>query len=421
MNPKKNVLVTGMGVITPIGIGLEPFTRALKEGKTNFSIGEWEHGGRSFHFPIAKVDGFDFRNSVREINAGDDVLGRAKRLRHVSQSSLYGIRCALEAWVDARLNEADTDRSRIAIVSGGSNTQQASVLLMQEEYREKLQFLNPNYGLNFFDTDLVGLLSELLGITGEGHSVAAASASGNMAIIQAHRLIASNEYDVAIVVAPMMELSIYEFQGFTALGAMAGADKFPDPQEICRPFDEAHGGFVYGQSSGCLILESETHAARRGREAYGSIAGYGICLDANRKPDPSMEGEKKAMLMALERSGIAPEQIGYVNTHGTASVIGDKTEAGALQAAGLECVKANSTKSLTGHGLSAAGVVEAIATLVQMKEGFLHRSHNLVNPISDKIGWIRSDAEPANIRYALSNSFGFGGINTSIIIKKLTH
>lgn len=418
MSQQSNTVVTGMGIITPIGTGLQQFTGGLKAGSTNFSAITMERGGRPFHFPAAHVSGFDFKQAIGSIDISQEVLNKAKRLRHTSQSALYGLFCALEAWSDADLNNASIDLSKVAIVCGGSNTQQAGLLTAHDEYREKLQFLNPNYGLNFFDTDIIGITSQVLEITGEGFSVAAASASGNMAIIQAQRLIAGGEYDVVLVIAPLMDISVYEYQAFTALGAMASLSQ-GDAQNICRPFDKAHCGFVYGQCAGSMVLESARHAQARGKQLYGAIAGYGLCMDANRGPDPSAQGEKTAMLNALKRSGIKAERINYVNTHGTASVTGDNTEAAALLEIGLKGVKANSTKSLIGHGLSAAGLVEAIASLVQMKEGFVHVSNNLSDPITNDIDWTQNGSEPAELEYIMSNSFGFGGINTSVIFKKI--
>lgn len=413
-----SIEVTGIGVITPIGIGQNQFTTALKNGTTNFSLIEFEQNGDSFSFPIAQANNFNLSELVSQMNINEIVVEKTKRLRNISTSASFGVYCALEAWADAGLKNTSIDLTRVAIVSSGSNTQQATLKIMQDKYREKLQFMNPNYGLNFFDTDLIGVISELLGIRGEGHSIGAASASGNMAIIQGARLIRSKEYDLVLVVAPLMDLSIYEFQGFTSMGAMAMAGEGVDPSQICRPFDKAHNGFVSGQSAGCLILESQEHAAKRGRKAYGSIAGYGISMDANRNPNPALEGEQTAMRSAMVSAGVGPDEINYVNTHGTASSIGDKTEVEALLSIGLQGVKANSTKSLIGHGLSAAGVVEGIASLVQMRDNFIHQTHNLIDPINDKIDWIREESQSMIIDYAMSNNFGFGGINTSIIIKK---
>lgn len=417
MSARSNIVVTGMGIISPIGTGVQPFTDGLRQGRTNFSTINIDRGGKSFQFPIAKVDDFDFKSAISGIGLPEEIINKAKRLRNVSQSALYGVFCALEAWCDAGLHNAAIDFSRVAIVSGGSNTQQSALLAAHDDYREKLQFLNPNYGVNFFDTDIIGILSHLLGITGEGFSVGAASASGNMAIIQASRLIAGGDYDVVLTLAPLMDISVYEYQAFTALGAMAPLTQGLDVKEICRPFDKAHCGFVYGQCAGSMIIESAVHAQSRARQSYGAIAGFGLCMDANRGPDPSVNGEKTAMLHALQQAGITAADVDYVNTHGTASPTGDDTEANALLAIGFKNVKANSTKSLMGHGLTAAGLTEAIACFAQMKNGFVHRSNNLTAPITNEIDWIVEDSRPAVLKYVLNNSFGFGGVNTSVIFK----
>lgn len=419
MNEKRtNVAVTGLGVITPIGIGQTQFASGLKKGTTNFSIMELEQSGTRFNYPIARTDNFNLSELVANLNINEDIIEKVKRLRNISTGASFGIYSALEAWTDAGLSNADIDLSRVAIVSGGTNTQQATLKAMHDRYSEKVQFMNPLYGLNFFDTDLIGILSELLGIKGEGHVIGAASASGNMAIIQGSRLLKSKEYDLVMVVAPLMELSVFEFQGFTAMGAMASLKEGLNPSEICRPFDQAHCGFVSGQSSGCLILESEENASKRSKEIYGLVCGYGLSMDANRNPNPSKEGEKKAMLAAMANAKVSCSEIHYINTHGTASGIGDETEVEAIVEAGLEGIKANSTKSIIGHGLSAAGVVEAIACLLQLKNGFLHKSNNLIDPISNKIDWVKDAEYPKVLNCVLSNNFGFGGINTSIIFKK---
>jgi malonyl-ACP decarboxylase len=216
-----------------------------------------------------------------------------------------------------------------------------------------------------------------------------------------------------------MDLSVYEYQGFSALGAMAKWTGDISPQDLCRPFDKKRCGFVYGQSAGCIVMESAASSGSGVKDPYAAIAGYGVALDANRSPNPSVEGERKAMEAALRQAGLTPGQIDYVNTHGTASPLGDDTEVEAMLAAGLGGVRANSTKSLIGHALSAAGLVECIACLVQGNEKFLHPGRNLCQPITDKIRWTREAEEPFSGKYLMKNSFGFGGINTSIILEML--
>ncbi|WP_103865516.1 beta-ketoacyl synthase N-terminal-like domain-containing protein [Aquimarina sp. I32.4] len=416
ISSKNDVVTTGMGVITPIGIGVPAFSQSLRKGSTNFSKISFKKEGTLFEYPIAQVNDFNFKEEVTKINLEDELLTKVKQFRNISKSTEYGLYCALEAWKDAGLSK-DIDLTRVAIVSGGSNTQQSSLDEVHNKYANRLQFLNPNYGFNFFDTDLVGVLSELFGVRGEGYSIGATSASGNMSIIQGSRLIKSNEYDVVIVVAPLMDLSIYEYQGFTNLGAMASVEEHLDFSKIYKPFDRKHNGFVYGQSAGCMILESKKHALEREKETYGTIAGYGVHMDANRNPNPSVEGEQQAIQWAMKSADITINEIDYVNTHGSGSIVGDKTEVAALLSLGLKGINANSTKSLIGHSLSSASMVEAIASLIQMKEGFLHKSNNLIEAINDDIDWVKDTSRIVNIDRTLSNSFGFGGINTAIILK----
>jgi malonyl-ACP decarboxylase len=414
----QNTIVTGMGAITPIAIGIPAFADALKAGKRNFSIILHRQGENEYQYPIADSSQFNFINHIQQLRLSETLLKKAKRIRNISNSSQHGIFCALEAWSDAGLEEAGINLNRVAIIVSGTNLQQATLTAIHEQYRNSLHFINPNYGLNFFDTDIAGVVSELLGIRGESHAIGAASASGNMAIIQAQRLINTGEYEVVIVLAPLMDLSVYELQGLTEIGAMLRINSGMIPDQICRPFDTAHSGFVYGQSAGCIVLESSPHASKRNRVGYGAISGYGTSMDANRNAQPSIEGESRAMLNALRSSSISASQIDYINTHGSASPTGDNTEVAALLSSGFESVFANSTKSLIGHALTAAGVIEAIATLLQVKQQFLHPGHNMDNPITDKINWVTNLICPVEIKYAMSNSFGFGGINTSVIIQK---
>lgn len=407
-----NVFVTAMGVATPIGIGIHDFTVGLKRGHSNFRYLEKEWNEKIVSYPMAVVQDFQFIQEVNALDLSDELKTKVKRIRNLTKSEQFGLLTVLEAW--SQLNTESINLSKVAIVLCGSNTQMDHILGMHEQYREKLTFMNPNYGLSLFDTDLIGVISELLQIKGEGFSVGSASASGNMGVIQATRLIRSGEFDQVIVVAPLMDLSIFELQGFTSIGAMALCSDSIDPTEICRPFDNQPNGFVYGQMAGTLILESENSLKQTSNKAIASVAGYGSSLDSNRNPNPSVEGEMIAMGKALSMAGLEATEIKYINAHGTASKIGDLTESEAIIKMSLGNAFVNSTKSLIGHGVTAAGLVESIATLIQMKAGFVHVSNNISQPITEDINWVNQKIENA-ISHAMNNSFGFGGINTSII------
>lgn len=278
------------------------------------------------------------------------------------------------------------------------------------------------YALAYQDTDHVGTLSQILGITGEGCTVGGASASGNLAIIHGSRLIELGAADACLVVGAMTDLSPTERQAFVNLGAMpgwaAGAEP-EDPAALCRPFDTGRRGFVYGQAAGCLVLEAERSARRRGAVPLAELRGYGLRLDANSLADPREEGEAQAMTEAMARAAVRPADVDYVNAHGTGSARGDDAEAAAVaRAFGPELGRpvVNATKGLTGHCLSAAGVVEAVAVIVQMRHGFIHPNINLEHPIDARLRFAGGHAAKAVIDCALSNSFGFGGINSCIVL-----
>ncbi|KAG9600431.1 hypothetical protein KCV01_g7953, partial [Aureobasidium melanogenum] len=303
---------------------------------------------------------------------------------------------------------------RIGLVVGGNNVQQRELVLVQEAFRDRAAYLRPTYGLGFMDTDLSGACTSRFGIRGAGFTVGGASASGQLAIIQARHMVASGQLDACIAVGALMDLSHWECRGLRALGAM-GSTRFAEhPAKACRPFDAAHDGFIFGECSAAIVIESEASATRRHRPAYGELTGWGLAMDANRQPDPSVDGEARAMTEALERAGWDGGDIEYVNPHGTGSVIGDETEVAALRRVGVSGAAINATKSLTGHGLTAAGAVEVVATLLQLREGRLHPTLNLDDPIAPDLPWVRGDAVATRARKALSLSMGFGGINTAL-------
>jgi malonyl-ACP decarboxylase len=251
------------------------------------------------------------------------------------------------------------------------------------------------------------------GIRGLAYTVGGASASGQLAIIQAAQAVLAGHVDVCIALGALMDLSHWECQGLRALGAM-GSDRFAnDPASACRPFDRRHDGFIYGESCGAMVIEGGAGSAHRGVRPYAALRGWGLSMDGNRNPDPSVEGEIRVIGQALRSAEFTASQVDYVNPHGTGSVIGDEVELRALRACALTHAHLNATKSLIGHGLSAAGTVEAIITLLQMRLGQLHPTRNLEDPIDPEFRWVK---EPLGhqIERALTLSMGFGGINTAL-------
>lgn len=390
--------VTGLGVVSAQGSGKQAFLEGLL-------------GGRAF-FEVMQREGRQ-QGDTRFIGSelALPTLAPASE-RTLSLSARAALHVVAEAWDEAALHELDP--MRIGLVVGGNNVQQRELCVVQETFRDRAAYLRPTYGLTFMDTDLSGACTARFGIRGAAFTVGGASASGQLAIIQARNMLASGQVDACIAVGALMDLSHWECRGLRALGAM-GSTRFADrPSQACRPFDTAHDGFIFGECSAAIVLESAKSATRRQRSAYAGLAGWGLAMDANRQPDPSLEGEARAMGDALSSAGWSGKDIEYVNPHGTGSVIGDETEVAALRSAGVSRATINATKSLTGHGLTAAGAVEVVATLLQLRAGKLHPTLNLDDPIAPDLSWVGSEAVGTQARRALSMSMGFGGINTAL-------
>lgn len=394
-------VVTAMGIISAIGQGKSAFANALLDGESAFGV---------MKRPGRQRDSAYLGAEIREIAFSDGISRQT--LRAASLSAQAALAVLEEAWNEARLS--DVDPHRIGLIVGGSNIQQRELTHLHEAYRDSSAFLRPTYALSFLDSDVCGFCTAHFGIRGFAYTVGGASASGQLAIIEAAQAVLADQVDVCIAVGALMDLSHWECRGLRAIGAM-GSDRYAEtPAIACRPFDRDRDGFIYGESCGAVVIESLESSERRGRKPYAALRGWGIVMDGNRNPDPSVEGETQAIRTALAMSKWAPAQVDYVNPHGTGSVVGDETELKALRAASLDGFFLNATKSLTGHGLSAAGTVEVIATLLQMQARRLHPTRNLDHPIDQSFHWVKRASVYHQIENALTLSVGFGGINTAM-------
>ncbi|HEY0143896.1 MAG TPA: beta-ketoacyl synthase N-terminal-like domain-containing protein [Thermoanaerobaculia bacterium] len=395
------LVVTGMGVISAIGQGKAAFTTALLAGETAFGV---------MQRPGRQRDSAYLGAEISEIVCPAAIPRQTWRAASLSAQAAMLV--LDEAWGEAQLS--DVDPRRIGLVIGGSNTQQRELQQIHETHRDSSAFLRPSYALSFMDSDLCGFCTAQYGIRGLAYTVGGASASGQLAIVQAAQAVLTNQVDVCIAIGALMDLSHWECRGMRALGAM-GSDRYAnEPALACRPFDREHDGFIFGECCGAVVIERLESSERRGVKPYAALRGWGMVMDGNRNPDPSLEGETAAIQNALQASGWQPAQVDYVNPHGTGSAAGDETELKALRACGLDGVFLNATKSLTGHGLSAAGTVEVVATLLQMEAGRLHPTRNLDNPIDPAFRWARGQPVDHQIEHALTSSMGFGGINTAL-------
>ncbi|MFD5777913.1 beta-ketoacyl synthase N-terminal-like domain-containing protein [Streptomyces fungicidicus] len=406
----RDVVVTGLGVTTAVGQGKDAFVAALLEGRHAF--GPMQRPGRLPPAPSTDATAVFLGAEMGEPSLPGSITARS--VRTASLSARAALSTLHEAWHEAGLDEADP--SRIGLVVGGSNVQQRELTLLHARHADRPEFLRPTYGMGFMDSDLCGFCTEQFPIRGFAHTLGGASASGLLAVLGAVRAVQSGEVDVCIALGALMDLSYWECLAFRAMGAMGSARWADDPAAACRPFDRGHDGFVFGEACAAVVVERADRCRRP--TPYARFRGGGRALDGTRNPHPSVEGEVAVVQAALREAGLAASAVDYVNPHGTGSPTGDAVELQALARCGLAHARINATKSITGHGLTAAGAVEIVATLLQMREGKLHPTRNLVDPLDETFPWVREKAEDCEVRTAVSLSMGFGGVSAAICLEK---
>lgn len=401
------IAVTGIGVLTALGDGAADFATQLRSGVC---------GVRSDDDVVvaARIAEVEFLQRLASLDLPGPLAKRAARAANRAPRGLqWTLLAALQAWREADLSCAP---EAIDLVVAGHNFGLGNQFRMAEKFRRQREYVPARYALQFMDTDHVGVLSEVFDIRGEGYTVGGASASGNVALLHALRRLRSGACEAILVAAPPVDLSPVEAHALRNAGAMAGDRYAAAPEHACRPFDRERDGFVFGEGCACLLLEAD-----RGRSCHGFVAGAAACLDGNRMADPKEEGEVRAMRRALADAGVDAGDIDYVNTHGTASTLGDEVEAAAIKRVFGDRPWINATKGLTGHALCAASLVEAVAVLLQLEGGFLHPNRNLEDPIDPDLRFVGSTNHDATCHFSVSNAFGFGGINTAVVFKQGAH
>lgn len=409
---KKRVVITGTGAVTPVGIGTQNFWNAVKEGKNGIGI-------------ITRYDlsGFATRigGEVRDFNPEEYIDKKeAKRMDRYTQFAIAAAKMALE---DANLDLNSVNKERMGVILGSGIggieilEEQHSVLLTKGP--DKISpFLIPMMIANM----AAGQISILFGAKGINETIVTACASATNAIGDSFRCIQRGDADIIITGGTEAPLTPLSFAGFSSMKAMSRRND--DPKTASRPFDAERDGFVMSEGAGILILEEYEHAVNRGANIIAEIVGYGATADAYHitAPDPEGAGGARAMALAIKDAGIAPEEIGYINAHGTSTPLNDRLETQAIKTVfGNHAYKlaVSSTKSMIGHLLGAAGAVEAIVTAYALKEGFIPPTINYMNPDPEcDLDYVPNKGRKADIMYAISNSFGFGGHNATIVLKK---
>lgn len=417
----KRVVVTGLGLVTPLANGVESSWKRILGGESGIqAIDSFECEDLA-----CRIGGFVPRgDGAGQFNA-DDVLS-SKEQKKIDTFILYGIAAADEAIADAGWKPEDQeslDRTGVLIGSGigGLTEIERAVLLMHEKGPRKVSPF-------FIPSSLINLVSGHVSIrhkfTGPNHAVVTACSTGAHAIGDAARIIACGDADVMVAGGAEAAISRIGVAGFAAARALSTSYN-DSPQQASRPWDEGRDGFVMGEGAGVVVLEEYEHAKARGAKIYGEIAGYGLTGDAYHITAPESEGRGgyRAMEMALKKAGLAVTDVDYVNAHGTSTPLGDMIELGAVKRLFGEHVKdisMSSTKSAIGHLLGAAGSVEAIFCLLAMRDSVLPPTLNLETPSEgcEDIDLVPLKAKEKNLDVVMSNSFGFGGTNASLVFKK---
>jgi malonyl-ACP decarboxylase len=398
-------VITAAAVLTSVADTVEGYAAALRTGTS---------GVRAV--PLPEAAGVRVAAPLREpviTVPGDDA---ARVLGGTAQAPTRAVaRVAREAVTAARLGGAAL--SRTAVIIGGNNLAldyQAAVTRHADAGGRVL----PSHALAHLDIDTVGAVSELTGATAEGYTIGGSSASGALALIQACRLLALDAVDHCLVAGALCELSTAEYRALHDSGAMAAGEGVA-PASVCRPFDEGRNGFVHGHGAAAVVLERPGTAAARGAQPLAELAGYAQRLDGKRGTRPHPENQAATIRAALGAAGIGPRDVDYVNAHATGSRLGDAAEAEALaRVFGPVGPLVNATKELTGHCLAASGVLEVVASALQLRDGFCHPNPNLREPADTRLRYAGPTVVDTTLRAALSTSFAFSGINAAIVITR---
>lgn len=408
----RRVVITGIGPITPIGIGKKKYWDSLIEGKSG----------------IGKITCFDAEDfSVKIAGQVDDFCPedymdkkQAKKMDRFAQFAVAGTEIAIK---DSEMNLDKIDKKRVGVIIGSGV---GGIQTFEKEHTKLLE-KGPKRISPFFIPMMIsnmapGQVSMFFGFKGPSFTITTACSSGTHAIGESFRMIQNGTADIIITGGSEASVCPMAVAGFSSMRALSTRNE--EPERASRPFDKNRDGFVVGEGAGLIVLEELKHALKRDAHIYGEIVGYGITSDAYHitEPEPDGEGAADAMRLALEDGKVDYKSVDYINAHGTSTYYNDKLETLAIKKVFKEHaheISISSTKSMTGHLLGAAGGIEAIATVLTVERGIIHPTVNYEFPDEEcDLDYTPNKSKIRDVKYALSNSFGFGGHNGSILIKK---
>ena len=408
---KRRVVITGLGIVSPVGNSVESAWDNIVNGRSG--VGRITRFDPSaFNAQIAgEVKDFDVTHYMA-----------AKEAKTMDTFIHYGVAAGVQAWKDSGLEITEANADRVGVIVGSGigglpRIEETQIDYLDRGPRRISPFFVPASLINLVS----GQLSIMLGLKGPSYAVVSACTTGLHSIGDAARLIKYGDADVMVAGGAESTVSPLGIGGFAAMRALSTRND--DPATASRPWDVDRDGFVLGEGAGVLVLEEYEHARKRGAKIYGEFAGYGMSSDAHHITSPDREGPCRGMVNALRDGQINPQDISYVNAHGTSTPLGDKNETEALKLAFGEHARklvVNSTKSMTGHLLGAAGGIEAVFTTLAVHHQISPPTINIFNqdPECD-LDYCANQARDLKIDVALSNSFGFGGTNGSMVVKRV--
>jgi len=412
-NSPRGVVITGVGPITAIGAGKEAFWESLRAGRGGIATVKKFDPTPYPTQMAAQLNGFDFSAYID-----------AKWSRRMDLTSQLAVSAAKMAVVDAGLDLDKADRERIGVVVGTAMAGQAFILEQHDVYKAKGPMkINPFTALTVFPDAPASFISIDLGISGPSFSLATACSSALDAVGYSFNAIRRGELDAIVMGGAEATVFPQAFSAFCMLRAMSQQND--EPERACRPFDKLRDGFVLGEGAGMLVLEDLDHAKRRGAHIYAEILGFGMTCDAYHMtaPEPSGRQAARAIRLALDDAGVKPQDIDYINAHGTSTPLNDKTETLVIkQIFGQDAYKipVSATKSMIGHLIGAAGAVELIATVLSLEHQVIPPTINYEVPDPEcDLDYCANVARDMKIDVAVNNNFGFGGTNGSLVFRKV--
>jgi 3-oxoacyl-[acyl-carrier-protein] synthase II len=408
---QRRVVVTGLGIVSPVGNTVGETWDSLIAGRSGIAtITKFDHSGLSVHFG-GEVKGFNIEDYVP-----------AKEARHMDTFIHYGIAAGMQAFVDSGLTVTDANSERIGVLVGSGIGGLPLIEETHTEYTNRgARRISPFFVPGSIINMISGHLSINLNLKGPNVAAVTACTTGLHSIGLAARLIQYGDADVMIAGGAESTISPLGVGGFAAARALSTRND--DPATASRPWDKDRDGFVLGEGSGVMVLEEYEHAKARGAKIYAELAGFGMSGDAYHMTAPNMDGPRRCMVNALKDAGVNPDQVHYVNAHGTSTPLGDKNETEALKAAlgsASKNVVVNSTKSMTGHLLGGAGGLESVITVLAIHNQKSPPTINIFNqdPECD-LDYCANTARDMKIDVAVKNNFGFGGTNGTIVFRRI--